>query len=476
MSKNGRGIICFVMSISFVLAVSSLAQAQDPKAGNKPVLSSETKPFLGIWESSMDWGKRKVQVDIEIKASGNELSCSIRMPVLGIPPSEAGVFSIAGRNLKVCLMATLLPFDGILSDDGLQIAGSYTAGSSEKIGSVFRKVDKVSPIVRRQTPVPPYPYEEMDVVFVNKKDGTKLAGTITYPKGRGPFPAAILVSGATPHDRNEEGMGGHRFFQVLADDLTKRGIAVLRYDDRGVAHSTGDYEAASLLDFADDAEAGFDFLAAQSFIDKKRIGFVGHSEGGVVSQIVAGRSPEPAFIVLMAGPVIPAYEVLKYQYQLAKQADPVSKAVAEKCEQALEIVRTETDIEKIKPKIRALFNLPMMPEQQRKAFIDMHTNPKDIFYITFDPLPYLEKVNCPILMLGGDKDVAVPYKENSEALKRIMGKLGKTKYITVELNDINHLFQTTTNGAMALASFIDETMSPQVMKIIGEWILGVSKN
>ena len=472
MKQYASGIVTTIVFSVFLLFSIQNSNAQDQKVQTRTVLSAETEVFVGIWEGFLQMGPKKVQIDLEIKAGKDKtLSCFIQMPLLGIPASDAQNFSISGRSLKVSLIAYLLPFDGILSDNNLEIAGTVTPDAKNKMNVTFKKVDKITTIKRVQTPTPPYPYEEKEVEFVNKKDGTKLAGTVTYPKGQGPFPAAILVSGATPHNRDEEGMGGHRFFHVLADDLTKRGIAVLRYDDRGVAQSTGDYESASIFDFADDAEAGLDFLATLPLIDKGNIGYIGHSEGGSVAQIIASRRSEPAFIVLMAGPVIPSADVLKYQYNLAKQGNPATKAVAEIAEKALEVVLKEENVDLIREKVTSLFSVPGFPEQLRKEWIENFSKPNNILSYRLTPSDFLVKINCPILALGGDKDVAVPYKENLEALKQIMDKNGKTNYRTVEFKNINHFFQTTTNGAFSMAPLIDETMSPLVMQTIGEWIL-----
>ena len=473
MKQYASGIVATIVFSVFLLLPIQNTNAQDQKAKTKTVLSAETEVFVGIWEGFLQIGPKKVQVDLEIKARNDKtLSCFIQMPLLGIPGSDAQNFSISGRNLKVSLIAYMLPFDGILSDNNLEIAGTATPDAKNKMDVTFKKVDKITTIKRVQTPTPPYPYEEKEVEFVNKKDGTKLAGTVTYPKGQGPFPAAILVSGATPHNRDEEGMGGHRFFHVLADDLTKRGIAVLRYDDRGVAQSTGDYESASIFDFADDAEAGLDFLATLPFIEKGNIGYIGHSEGGSVAQIIASRRSEPAFIVLLAGPVIPSADVLKYQYKLAKQGgNPATKALVEIAEKALEVVLKEENVDLIREKVTSLFSVPGFPEQLRKEWIENFSKPNNILSYRLTPSDFLVKINCPILALGGDKDVAVPYKENLEALKQIMDKNGKTNYRTVEFKNINHFFQTTTNGAFNMAPLIDETMSPLVMQTIGEWIL-----
>jgi pimeloyl-ACP methyl ester carboxylesterase len=333
----------------------------------------------------------------------------------------------------------------------------------------------MSAIMRVQTPVPPYPYLEKEVVFINASDGTKLAGTITYPKTGADFPCTILITGATPQDRNEEGFGGHRFFQVLADDLTKKGVAVLRYDDRGTAKSTGKYNEATIFDFANDAEAGLDFLKTVPFIDKTKIGFIGHSEGGFVAQIVAGRRADTAFIILMAGPIMPTVDILRFQMKGAQDRIAVLgwkiENVGALLDQALDIALKEERLPVIREKIAALFNRSNLPDEMKKSLTDYFSTPEMVFAVKTNPADYLAKVTCPILALGGSKDMAVPAKENHEALRQIMAKLGRSNYEIVEFPNMNHFFQTTTNGMFYYVPQIEETMSPVAMKTMGDWIL-----
>ena len=383
-------------------------------------------------------------------------------------------FSITGKSFKAMLSFINIRFEGTLRENKAQIDAIITTGN-EKTPILFNKVDKISAVLRSQTPVPPYPYEENEVEFINKSDGTKLSGTMTYPKTGAHFPGAILLTGAGPQDRNEEGFGGHRFFQVLADDLTKRGIAVLRYDDRGTAKSTGTYDDATVFDFANDAEAGLDFLKTIPFIDKDKIGFIGHSEGGFVAQIASGRRAETAFIILMAGPVMPTVDILKFQN---KGASDRAAFLGEKTEnitalldKALDIALKEESLSAVRNKMASLFNNSNLPDEQKKSFTDMFCAPEMIFAVKTNPADYLAKVKCPILALGGTQDMAVPAKENHEALRQIMAKLGRSNYEIVEFPDMNHFFQTTTNGMFYYVPQIKETMSPVAMKTMGDWIL-----
>jgi pimeloyl-ACP methyl ester carboxylesterase len=147
------------------------------------------------------------------------------------------------------------------------------------------------------------------VYFLNEKHQVRLAGTLTLPHANGPFPAVMLISGAGPQDRNYR-VFGHKPFLVLADHLTKLGIAVLRVDDRGVGKSTGSFTEATSQDFADDALAGIEYLKTRSEIAHKKIGLLGHSEGGLIAPMVAARSRDVAFVVMMAGPGLKGDEIV----------------------------------------------------------------------------------------------------------------------------------------------------------------------
>lgn len=472
MRRSGAGRIWSSVALSLLWLgfLSLIAPAQEQKAAalNKPAPAGSGM-FLGFWEGSLDLG-RKVQIDFEIRENNKkELFCLIQMPVLGVSGLDAEEFSISENAIKLTIPMIKIKYEGVFLKDKPEIAGVFIIQNS-RIDAPFKKVDKVTAIKRRQTPTPPYPYEEKEVQFLNSHDGTKLAGTLTYPKGGQVFPAVILLSGAGPQDRNEEGFGGHRFFQVLADDLTKRGIAVLRFDDRGYAKSTGRFETATVYNFAEDAEAGLDLLKTFPFIDKEQIGFIGHSEGGLVAQIVAGRRKETAFIVLMAGPVMPNVDIVKYQNKGAIQRG-ASQENSQLMDKALEIAFREEDINVARTKLTSLFLNSHIPPELKKSFVEYWSNPEMIFMVKTNPADFLAKVRCPVLALGGARDAHIPAKENLEALKQIMTKSGNPHYETVEFPDMNHLFQTTKNGAISEYPLLEETMSPLAMKTIGEWIM-----
>jgi pimeloyl-ACP methyl ester carboxylesterase len=326
----------------------------------------------------------------------------------------------------------------------------------------------------------------VEVVYENKKGGVKLAGTLTLPRGPGPHPAALRISGSGAQDRDET-LFSHRPFLVLADHLTRRGVAVLRVDDRGVGGSTGSAGEATSADFADDVLAGVEYLKGRKEVDPRRIGLIGHSEGGLIAPAVAGRSADVAFIVLLAGPGLPGDEILYLQgsallrllgagkEQIARQRDlqqrlfAVAKeekdpAAAEKKMQEV----LEDFLAKLPPLERALAGgLKKQTEQQLRAL----RSPWFRYFLGYDPRPALRKVRCPVLALIGEKDFQVPPKENLPEIEKAVRAGGNPDVTVKELPALNHLFQTCTTGALAEYATIEETFAPSALELLGDWIL-----
>ena len=343
-----------------------------------------------------------------------------------------------------------------------------------------------SPRQRPQEPKRPYPYSELEVIVDNKEAGVKLSGTLTTPNNGGPFPAVLLISGSGPQDRDESLMG-HKPFLVLADHLTRLGVAVLRVDDRGVGRSTGEFLECTSEDFAEDVLACIEFLKGRSAIDPGRIGLIGHSEGGLIAPMVAARSADVAFVVLMAGPGLTGEEIFYLQGASIAKAEGVDDAFTQRNRAAQQrlfaIVKQESDRGIIEKKARQEIAALMaaMPEAQRKAaeaspsFVEnqivMLMLPWFRFYLTHDPRTELMKVNCPVLAINGDRDLQVPAAENLSAIAQALKTGGNKDFSTVSLPNLNHLFQTSLTGAISQYHKIEETISPAALSTISDWIL-----
>ena len=338
-------------------------------------------------------------------------------------------------------------------------------------------------LVRPQEPKPPLPYTVTDVKFENVAAKVKLAGTLTTPKGDGPFPCVVLVSGSGPQDR-DEGLLGHRPFLVVADHLTRHGIAVLRYDDRGVAKSTGKFSKATSDDFADDALSAVAYLKTRPEIDAKRIGIAGHSEGGLIAPICAAKSKDVSFVVLLAGTGMSGAELMPLQGKLIALASGASAEDAEA--QAREnaaifalVVAGKSDAE-IREQIRlaVLRQLASDPASKDMSEAERATKAEQLAqeqsaellgpwfrrFLVLDPRENLVKVTCPVLAMNGEKDLQVPPKENLSRIERALKEGGNRDVTIVELPGLNHLFQTCTTGAPSEYATIEETFAPRALQ------------
>jgi len=346
--------------------------------------------------------------------------------------------------------------------------GRWTQGSS---GPLVLTKGPPEPRRRPQTPRPPFPYRAEDVAF-DSAPGVRLAGTLTLPPGKGPFPAAVLITGSGAQDRDETLME-HKPFLVLADALTRRGIAVLRDDDRGFARSTGDFAAATTADFAVDTEAAVAYLRTRPEIDPARIGLIGHSEGGLIAPMVAVQDARVAFVVMLAGPAVPGGEALVAQREavgrtagLPPEAIAANEALLARVQAALNAPGDKAQAQAAAAKLLADTG---MPAATAVATIKQYDSPWFAWFMTYDPRPTLAKVRVPVLALNGEKDVQVVARQNVPAMREALK--GNPDAAVVELPGLNHLFQTAGTGAPLEYIRIEETMSPAALDLIADWVV-----
>lgn len=321
---------------------------------------------------------------------------------------------------------------------------------------------------RRQEPRPPYPYSSEDVVFENRAATIHLAATLTLPPGKGPFPAAVLLNGSGRQDRDDT-IFGHKLFLVIADYLTRNGIAVLRYDDRGAGGSSGDYDAATTADLSTDAEAALAYLQTRAAVDPKRIGFIGHSEGGVIGPMVAARNSSVAFVVSLAGNGVKGGEVLYAQGRAIRRAAGASEAELDGDRAMHNRIMAAMDLSDRAQAAKALggiFGDSPAAQAQIKAML----GPWMRFFITYDPAVALEKVKCPVLALNGDRDMQVIADQNLPAWEAALKKAGNRDVTVRKLPGLNHLFQTCVKCAPDEYSEIEETISPKALEIVADWL------
>lgn len=338
---------------------------------------------------------------------------------------------------------------------------------------------------RPQEPKEPYPYYSEDVYFKNQKAGIHLAGTLTLPKKEGIFPVVILITGSGPQNRNEE-LAGHKPFLVLSDYLTKNGIAVFRYDDRGTAFSEGNFKTATSVDLASDVESTVAYLKTRKEINQKKMGLIGHSEGGLIAPLVATQSKDIAFIVMMAGPGISGDKIIQIQQRLIAEVSGISKEEIKETEKVnkkiFDIVKKSSDMEQLKSDLKSNlkkflrenpdFKNPdnVTPEEFIQLQIKTYATPWMQYFIKYNPVNTLQKVKIPVLALNGEKDLQITPKENLNAIKKALRKARNKNITIMELPDLNHLFQEADTGAPQEYQRIEQTYSPTALKEILHWL------
>jgi len=452
--------------------------------------NSAIEEIEGLW-----LGTLKVQGGMEIRllfnistssdGSVNVTMDSIDQGAKGIP---VDLITYKDGNLHLGIKSISGTFDGTLKEDGNTIEGEWKQ-SGLSFPLVLSRINETPDTRREQDPVKPYPYSEEEVSYENEEAGIKLAGTLTIPKSEGPFPAVILISGSGQQNRDEEILG-HRPFLVLSDYLTRRGIAVLRVDDRGAGGSTGNFSQATTEDFAGDVVAGIEYLKSREEIDTARIGLIGHSEGGLIAPIVAVESPDVAFIVMMAGPGITGEEILYLQSDLISRAEGVDNETIARNEALMKsiysVVKEEQNDTLAAEKLQKLIldEMENMSEEEQKssgyseealeaqvnAQVQNLISPWMRFFLTYDPAPTLMKVKCPVLAINGEKDLQVPPEENLQAIEEALKAGGNRDYTVKELPGLNHLFQTAETGSPSEYARINETISPAALELIGDWV------
>ena len=344
-------------------------------------------------------------------------------------------------------------------------------------------------VKRPQTPKPPFPYESTEVTFTNPKDGTVFAGTLTVPKGKGPFPTALLVTGSGPQDRDET-IFGHKPFWVIADHLTREGIAVLRVDDRGAGKTRTKTSGATVEDHATDAEAALAFLRKNARVDKRRMGIIGHSEGGIIGAMVAGRTKDLGFLISLAGPGVSGAEINAMQVAAALRArktiseEKIAKLVAAQ-KKLMHLVATDAPVAKLRvglaeaTRIGAQIVGETVSEADVKTVVDREvatlTSPWFRSFVKADPRKHFPQVRCPVLMLIGEKDFQVPPGPNLKAAREALAAGGNTRVELVELKGLNHLFQHAKTGLLDEYGKLTETFDPATLARMSRWIRKVAK-
>jgi uncharacterized protein len=450
---------------------------------------SFSQSIEGSWNGLLDIQGTKLKIIFNISLKDGKLMSTLDSPDQGAKdiPVESTVF--ANNTLEIRMLKLKISYIGKPNADFSEIEGTFTQNAFEIPLKLSKKEIEKPIVIRPQTPKKPFSYNEEEVTFDNKKDNITLAGTFTFPKTNGTFPVVVLITGSGPENRDEE-IFGHKPFAVIADDLTKKGIAVLRFDDRGIGKSTGKYNEATSPDFANDVEAAVAFLKTRKEVNVKKTGLIGHSEGGIIAPMVAAKSKDISFIVLMAGPGTPIDELMVEQssraLKLSGASENYTKQVSDLNKAIYGFIK-QNDPEVVKHKLIEFITLELLKIPENRALEKEKINELATqisssvsgnwfqYFIRYEPSKNLSKVKCPVLAINGSLDFQVPAANNLKAIEMILTKSGNKNFKTIELPGLNHLFQEAITGSIAEYGKIEQTISPAALAVMSNWILVQTK-
>lgn len=444
--------------------------------------------FVGAQEITGQWnGQIKLQgiqlrVVFNITKTGDAYSSTMTSPDQSPKPVQFTKTIFENNILTLEMPSYKIKYICEWKDN--KLVGDFEQSGHKFPLELSRELIEKEQIKRPQEPKKPYPYRSEDITFENKEAKVILAGTLTMPNVGNNFPVVVLITGSGPQNRDEEILG-HKPFLFIADYLTKNGIAVLRYDDRGTGKSTGDFKTSTSADFEKDAQAAVDYLHTRAEINKQKIGLMGHSEGGEIAPMLASKNKEIKFIVLLAGPGISGSKLMLLQEEKIAKASGSSESEIQKTRQinsgVFDIVMKESDMEKMKIQIKEYLNtVKNFPEgtnadEYGKLIIQQVATQWMKYFLALDPSQFLQKVKCPVLAVNGAKDLQVPSKENLKAIQAVLEKNGNKKVTVKEYPNLNHLFQECKTGLPDEYATIEQTFSEDVMHDVLAWINGVVK-
>ena len=462
------------MKRPFLCAAASLLLAS--------AAAAQTPTAAGLWQGSLAVAPgTELAIFFDLQGPAPALTGTLRVPQQ--TDKKIPLSSVVQRHDSLLLASEALRgrFAGKFSADGQQVAGTWYQGGAQlpltlRHGTA-QALTAAAP-ARPQLPTGPFPYQSQDLTFPNTKAGFDLAGTLTLPAGQGPFPVVVLVTGSGPQDRNETILG-HQPFLVIADYLTRRGFAVLRYDDRGVGQSKGTFKGAITADFTTDALAAMAYLRTRPDIRPRQVALLGHSEGGLVVWQAAAQPGGPDLAVALAGPGLPGDAILLRQQQdlaRAQGADSATIGANYRLHHALfaELRRLPAAlpaaelVARLTPVVRQ--QAPSLTaEQARQQVAQTITEPWMRAFLLSDPATYLARVKCPVLALNGTHDLQVAADDNLPAIARGLRAAHNRDATTRALPGLNHLFQTDP-AAKADYGSITETFAPAALQAIGDWL------
>ncbi|MBB3895039.1 hypothetical protein GGR07_001355 [Bacteroides pyogenes] len=459
----------------FIILIGLMAMAGLPSP-------AQAQDITGSWHGKLKLPVGSLSIVFHIKqAPEGGYTATLDSPDQGAKgiPTEKTTFENSTLHIRIPTIGA--SYEGKLTEEG-KITGTFTQGVALKLD--LEKGEAPRP-KRPQEPQPPFPYKSEEVKVRNEQDGIDLAGTLTLPAEGRNFPAVVLLTGSGPQNRDEELMG-HKPFLVIADHLTRNGIAVLRCDDRGMGASQGDYASTANTGFARDAEAAIGYLRHRKEVDSRKVGIIGHSNGALIAFGIGAKDRELAFIVSLAGSAVRGDSLLLKQTETLSKLSGMPDAGWQNLKPILRerytlLMQAGKTPEKLREELLAHV-YSSMPQQQANEAVRKRaeaeaaamTSPWFLEFLKHDPAADLKRVKCPLFALNGEKDAQVDAETNLNAI-RLHTTEGGNKRVTMKAYPgLNHLFQHCTTGAVNEYAQIEETISPEVLKDITEWILGIT--
>ena len=437
----------------------------------------------GDWSGSISVAGQTIPLSVHFTVDDDGLSAAIDIQgATGLALQNVS-YDPPRVHFELPAGAGLAVFDGEHAGDA--IGGAFTQSGITGTFTLERAVEEVA---TNEVEAEPLPYNAEEVTFRNAD--ITLAGTLTLPRTGAPHPAVVMITGSGAQNRDEE-LFGFKLFQVIADHLTRNGIAVLRYDDRGVGGSTGSVSQATSEDFAADVIAAVDLLKNRNDIHSGQIGLMGHSEGGIVAPIAASQSDDIAFMVLMAGTSVTGAEIILEQSALiartagASEADIERQATIQR--QMFAAVRSGEGWDELRAELQSQVraSLAAMPEGRRSAISDVDTyveaqvqgqitqsrTPWFQFFIDYDPAATLRRVDTPVLALFAELDLQVIPSQNRGPMEEALRAGNHPDYTIRVLPSANHLFIRAKTGSPAEYASLPKEFVPEFLPLVMDWIL-----
>lgn len=436
--------------------------------------------ITGNWEGILTVQQNNLRIVFHIHSTDSILTSTMDSPdqgAFGLPTTRC---SFVNNRLEIVATGLGLFYQGTLQGDS--IVGTFNQGGIS-FPLLLKRLEKPM-FDRPQTPSEPLPYISEEVIITQPGDSISLSGTLTLPDSTGTFPAILLIAGSGPNDRDET-LFGHKPFLVISDYLTRNGFVVLRYDKRGVGKSTGNFDKATIRDFTDDAVMAINYLKQQKEVDAEKIGLLGHSEGGIVAPIVASEEKGIRMMVLLAAPGTTGIEVVLDQNEISMRQQGMEPETIEKLQmlnrEMFESLLTWDGSESQKTTLRdrllhlweqlpLLVTMKMNKESYLRSQFNAMIKPGYRSFLAVDPAKSLEKVSCGVLAINGENDLQVPAVRNLTAIEKALKKAGNQRYEIKKYPLLNHLFQESATGRVDEYGKISQTISPEVLSDITNWL------